>query len=117
MKYRDTIRLVFMKDCKMKKALLTILVIFCNLMVAKIANGAPSYNGTCQDVGYNDQGQNILVSCSKGLLSAPGCTFINKDRGVINVICDDSQYIYSCGPGPYNGNWYKVQQNSYKCVT
>lgn len=96
----------------MKKVLLTLLIV----IVAGTSNAVPTYSGTCQDVGYNDNGQNTLVSCSRGLLSAPGCTFSNKGDGVIHVICGDSQYIYSCGPGSYNGNWYKLRESSYKCV-
>lgn len=101
----------------MKKILIAVFITISNILIVQNANAIPTYTGRCQDVGFNDKGENTLVSCSSGLLSAtPECTIINKGVGVITVLCGDSKYRYTCGNGSYNGTWYKIQPDSYKCV-
>jgi hypothetical protein len=78
--------------------------------------GNMNYSGSCQDVGYNGSGQNTLVNCTSGSLSAPECSINNKNDGTIKVTCGGSQYIFSCNSGVYLGNWYQISINSYKCV-
>lgn len=95
---------------------LLIFALTSNLIMITTAYGVPTYSGTCQDVGYNDKGENTQVNCSGGNLSAPGCTFTNQNAGALQIICGDSKYRYSCGNGSYNGNWYKINNDSYKCV-
>ena len=101
------------KMAMLKDTLFTALVILAgNLIITETAHGAPIYSGTCQDVGYNDNGQNIQANCSNGTLSASGCTFINRGMGTLDVICDDSKYTYQCGNGSYNG-WFKFNDHNY----
>ena len=100
---------------KTTRVTFTILTIALSLIFAATASGAPMYSGTCQDAGFNDQGQNIQVNCGSGKLFGLNCTFITKSMGVLHVICGGSQYIYTCGASS-NGSWYKAGQNTYKCI-
>lgn len=86
----------------------------CSLIMTTVY-GAPTYSGTCQDVGYNDKGENLQINCGGGNLSTTGCTAVNKGFGVLRIICRYSKYRYVCG-NSYRGNWHKMQNDNYKCL-
>lgn len=73
--------------------------------------GNTNYTGMCQNIGFNNDNENILNNCTNGTLTAPTCLFrvVNNDA---HITCGDSRYLYVCGAN----NWSKSTPNSYKCI-
>lgn len=98
----------------MKKLIIVFIIGFYQSIHAQNI-GQISYSGTCQNVGYNDSGENILTNCSSGTLAAPECSFIiNSSDAHIN--CQGAKYLFVCSSGSHPGQWYKLGTNSYKCA-
>ena len=77
--------------------------------------GQINYSGTCQNVGYNDSGENILANCSSGILSAAECSFVINSNDA-HIHCQGATYLFECNSISRIGNWYKLGTNAYKCI-
>lgn len=96
------------------KIIATFFIIACQVTYAQDI-GQINYSATCQDVGDNSSGENILTNCSSGILTATGCSS-TTNSGDLHVSCNGSNYVFVCGNGNYNGYWYTITSSKYKCI-